>query len=147
MDEILRIVRELNRAFNHNAEPVFVNTKTGEVDIRYAPSLQKNPIPPHYIRSWMEGNYGVVHPSHPNVLFFAVDRLQDPDGFGCCTEFLFLCDICHTKNEVTPEGLARHEWLHSLQLKLNPGISHGLAENIANDLELLDIARIASVVL
>lgn len=145
MREIVKLIRQLNRAFNHNAEVAFVNTETKEINVKHAPTLKKNPIAPDLIGKWMEGNYGFVHPDHPNILFFAVNKLEAHDIFACCDQDIFTCAVCGMEHEVTPESLARHEFVHSLQLRLNPRISHGLAEDIADDLEFIDIVKIADI--
>lgn len=140
-------MRELNRAFNHYAEPIFVNTETGEIDAGHAPSFRKNPVPSKMVLDWMEGNYAFVHPDFPQLLFFAVDKIESPEVLACCDPLLlFTCTLCSYENTVSPEGLARHEFIHSLQLRLNPYVSHYLAENIAEDLELMDIAKLVSLI-
>ena len=145
--EILKTIRELNRAFNHNAEAVFVNTITREIDDRHAPILKANRIDPKLIGRWIEKNYGYVHPAYPNLLFFAVDRFNG-ELFTCCPTLppILTCTLCNGEIDVTPQSLAQHEWIHSLQLLLNPHIGHHLAENVADDFEELDIKDIIKLV-
>lgn len=140
MQEIVKAVRDLNRAFNHNAEPIFVNTQTGEIDARNAPTFQKYPLADNLVLNWMTGNYGYVHPDYPNYLFFAVDLIGDPEILACCLPPLFFsCVLCKSETEVSGTNLARHEFIHSLQLRLNPNISHGLAEGVADVFEIMDL--------
>lgn len=140
MKEILQTIRYLNAAFGHDAEPVFINTVTKEIDDRYAPSLRRHQIPPSDIGEWIEGNFGFVHPDYPNLLFFAVDRLEEPELFACCPELpIFMCSLCGAKSDLTPKSLAQHEWIHSLQLRLNPYISHTTAERIADAFEDINL--------
>lgn len=147
MKEILQTIRELNRAFGGNAEPVFVNTETREIDASYSPTFREKPVPADQIFNWMNGNFGYVHPDYPTLLFFAVDRLGDPAIFNCCgIPLLFACGICGESHLISPRSLANHEYIHYLQLRANPHISHTLAEKTADELELMDLVKIVDMI-
>lgn len=147
MKEILQTIRDLNRAFGHNAEPVFVNTETREIDSSHSPTFRANPVSTDLVFNWMEGNFGYVHPDYPNLLFFAVDRLGDPAVFTCCgIPLLFACSTCGEVHPISPRSLANHEFIHSLQLRTNPRISHADAEKTADELELMDLVKIVNMI-
>lgn len=126
--------------FNHFAEPVFINSETKEIDDSHAPSLRRNRISPELIGGWSKGNYGFVHPDHPNLLFFDIKLLESKEILACCGPLPpFTCSFCNYEKEVTPESLAKHEFFHSIQLMLNPNISHYEAEKWADVFEDLEL--------
>lgn len=140
--EIVEAVRDLNRAFGHNAEIVFVDLANHQIDSAYAPSFRRSGYPVEQVLRDAEGNYGFVNPDYPSILFFTIDYFNADllTSCGCPDEELpfpagaifalplFCCNHCSDVGLVTPKDVAEHEWAHSLQLRLNPSVSKYRAE-------------------
>ena len=137
MQDIIETVRYLNRAFNHNAEVVFVDLANQTVNDRYASSFRRSGYPPSQVLKDADGNYGFVNPNYPNILFFTLDYFNSDVLTRCACEGelpvvpLFTCNFCSTVGPVVPRDVAQHEFFHSLQQRLKPGISKYEAEKYA----------------
>lgn len=134
--------------FHANAEIVFVDMTRKSINDRLAPTFRRDRLDPNVIGSWMNTpgpNVGVVHPSFPTVMFFAVDRLDASQGYACCgdpADIVFTCSTCgnHGFNkDITPRSTAKHEFFHVIQLRNNPYIGHHEAEKWADVFEDIDL--------
>ena len=139
MRDIIESVRHLNRAFNHNAEIVFVDLANQTVNDRYSSSFRRSGYSNDQVLKDADGNYGFVNPKYPNILFFTLDYFNSDlltrcacEGEGELPVFpLFTCNFCSTIGPVAPRDVAQHEFFHSLQQRLKPGISRWEAEQYA----------------